>query len=101
VWSNDVGRLEVRTLGQAVSEIARRFSALVLTREQLELLASETPLVFLTGPPGSGKTSLLVLKAVQWVKEGRFVCVLSCNAGSSAFIIFDQVINNSSHYSMF
>ena len=47
-------RVEVRTVGEAVAELAQRLAYLVLTRQQLDLMQRSPPLVFLTGPPGTG-----------------------------------------------
>ena len=49
--------------------------------------------VYLVGPPGSGKTLLLALRGVQWVREGCYVSVLTAKAGPSpvALVIFKQV----------
>ena len=47
-------RVEVRTVGEAVAELGRRLSYLVLIPQQLDLMQRSPPLVFLTGPPGTG-----------------------------------------------
>ena len=80
-------------MGQAVHETGKRFSTLILLPQQRDVLASEERLVYLVGPPGSGKTLLLILKGVQWVREGRYVCVLTAKAGPSpvALVIMHQV----------
>jgi hypothetical protein len=41
-------------MGEAVAELGRRLSRLVLTQEQLQVLTNNLPLVAITGPPGSG-----------------------------------------------
>ena len=41
-------------MGEAVSELGLRQAWLVLTRHQLDLMQRSPPLVFLTGPPGTG-----------------------------------------------
>lgn len=47
-------RVEVRTAGQAVAELGRRLSRLVLTQQQLEILSRDQPLLHIFGPPGTG-----------------------------------------------
>ena len=37
------------------------------------MLERKDPSLFITGPPGTGKSILLALKAVQWVKQGHHV----------------------------
>ena len=41
-------------MGEAVSELGNQLARLVLTPEQLDLVQRDPPLVFLTGPPGTG-----------------------------------------------
>ncbi|XP_070203700.1 uncharacterized protein [Littorina saxatilis] len=70
-------RVEVRTAGQAVAELGRRLALLVLTLQQLGLLNRDPPRVCITGAPGTGKTVVLVLQGVRWLREGHDVHVLS------------------------
>ncbi|XP_070202836.1 uncharacterized protein [Littorina saxatilis] len=70
-------RVEVRTAGQAVAELGRRLALLVLTLEQLGLMNRDPPLVYITGAPGTGKTVVLVLQGVRWLRQGHDVHVLS------------------------
>ncbi|XP_070203152.1 uncharacterized protein [Littorina saxatilis] len=70
-------RVEVRTAGQAVAELGRRLALLVLTLQQLGLLNRDPPLVCITGAPGTGKTVVLVLQGVRWLRQGHDVHVLS------------------------
>ncbi|KAK7103707.1 uncharacterized protein [Littorina saxatilis] len=71
-------RVEVRTSAQAISQVADRFSHIVLLPSQASLLANSLlTRLCLTGPMGSGKTLLLQLKGRQWVREGRRVVVLN------------------------
>ena len=76
--------MEVRTEGEAVSEFGKRLSRLVLTRRQLELMDRAPPRVCLTGPPGVGKTVMLVLMGLQWLLEGHDVRVVSTRPASLA-----------------
>ncbi|XP_025112762.1 uncharacterized protein LOC112575255 isoform X2 [Pomacea canaliculata] len=50
-------RLSVKTLGQAVSATGECYTAVItLFPEQVDLLNRATPRLFVTGPPGTGKT---------------------------------------------
>ncbi|KAK7105175.1 uncharacterized protein [Littorina saxatilis] len=70
-------RVEVRTAGQAVAELGRRLALLVLTLQQLGLMNRDPPLVYITGAPGTGKTVVLVLQGLRWLRQGHDVHVLS------------------------
>ncbi|XP_070206605.1 uncharacterized protein [Littorina saxatilis] len=77
-------RVEVRTAGQAVAELGRRLALLVLTLHQLDLLNRDPRLVCLTGPPGTGKTVVLVLQGFRWLLQGHDVQVVSTDYDSRA-----------------
>ncbi|KAK7098189.1 hypothetical protein V1264_002541 [Littorina saxatilis] len=70
-------RVEVRTAGQAVAELGRRLALLVLTLQQVGLMNRDPPLVCITGAPGTGKTVVLVLQGVRWLRQGHDVHVIS------------------------
>ncbi|XP_070203697.1 uncharacterized protein [Littorina saxatilis] len=70
-------RVEVRTAGQAVAELGRRLALLVLTLQQLGLMNRDPPQVCITGAPGTGKTVVLVLQGVRWLRQGHDVHVIS------------------------
>ncbi|XP_070203009.1 uncharacterized protein [Littorina saxatilis] len=70
-------RVEVRTAGQAVAELGRRLALLVLTLQQLDLMSRDPPLVCITGAPGTGKTVVLVLQGLRWLRDGNDVHVIS------------------------
>ncbi|PVD22625.1 hypothetical protein C0Q70_18446 [Pomacea canaliculata] len=61
-------RVSVKTLGQA----------------QVHLLHTAPPRVYVTGPPGTGKTVVLLLMAIQWLRCGHHVYVVSTWRGSRA-----------------
>ncbi|KAK7090980.1 uncharacterized protein [Littorina saxatilis] len=84
----------LHTEGQAVSLTAARYThRLVLHPSQVNLLRQDEPRVFLFGPPGTGKTIILVLKALQWLQAGFQVIVLSAHLASQAasYMIEHQV----------
>ncbi|PVD18661.1 hypothetical protein C0Q70_21211 [Pomacea canaliculata] len=69
-------RQEVRTVDDVVYLTGVRFGAAVLGEDQLEVFKSDERFVYLAGPPGSGKTLILGLKAVHWAEEGYHVIFL-------------------------
>ncbi|KAK7098194.1 uncharacterized protein [Littorina saxatilis] len=77
-------RVEVRTTGQAVAELGRRLALLVLTLQQLGLMNRDPPLVYITGAPGTGKTVVLVLQGVRWLRQGHDVHVISTRYNTRA-----------------
>ncbi|KAK7092750.1 uncharacterized protein [Littorina saxatilis] len=70
-------RRVVRSTGQAAAETGLIMSCLALFPDQVALLNTPAPKVFLWGPPGSGKTVILALKARQWLDQGEDVHVIS------------------------
>ncbi|KAK7100621.1 hypothetical protein V1264_023541 [Littorina saxatilis] len=95
VWTSEQQRAIVRTLGQAVHETGRRFTAAVLFPQHIEVLDSIDKYVYINGSPGSGKTMVLTVKGLQWVKAGSYVCVLTIEAGTSpvSLIIHQQIVD--------
>ena len=67
----------IKTTGQSVAETGLQFSILALYPAQLLVLQSGERRVFLTGPPGTGKTVVLALRARQWALDGQVVHVVS------------------------
>ncbi|XP_025102717.1 uncharacterized protein LOC112569205 [Pomacea canaliculata] len=71
-------RVSIKTLDKAVAYVGDCYAAhIMLFPEQLELLIRAPPRVFLCGPPGTGKTILLFLMALEWLRQGNLVFVLS------------------------
>lgn len=65
-------------MGQAVSHVGDCYTAhTILFPEQIELLNRASPRVFIVGPPGTGKTTVLLLMATEWLRYGHDVYVLS------------------------
>ncbi|BFZ24434.1 hypothetical protein BsWGS_27473 [Bradybaena similaris] len=82
VWSSTNPRVEVRNTSEAISECAERFCKLVLLPRQLEALCSTDRRMYLYGPPGCGKTLLLMLKAREWLLSGQPVILVNSRPGS-------------------
>nr|KAG5712050.1 hypothetical protein BaRGS_020776 [Batillaria attramentaria] len=59
-------------------------SRIFLTTEQVDLLNWAERLVCVTGPPGTGKTILLVLIGLRWLRRGKDVHVVSTKFASYA-----------------
>ncbi|KAL8612756.1 hypothetical protein ACOMHN_033755 [Nucella lapillus] len=76
--------VEVRTEGEAVAELGLRLARLVLTPEQVDLLQRAPPRAYLTGPPGTGKSVMLILMALGWLHRGWNVQVVSTSQYSIA-----------------
>lgn len=71
-------RLALKTLSQAVSVTGECYTAqITLFPEQVNLLNSAQPLVFISGPPGTGKTVVLLLMAIEWLRKGHRVYIVS------------------------
>ncbi|XP_005112279.1 uncharacterized protein LOC101862849 [Aplysia californica] len=84
VWTQTNPRIEVRSASEAVRQCAQRFARFVLLPHQLKILTSNEPRVYLYGPPGSGKTLLLLLKAKEWLLEGRTVIMINAREFSTS-----------------
>lgn len=84
-------RVSIKTLDQAVAIVGDCYTAhIVLHPKQLELLQSSFPRVFIAGPPGTGKTVVLLLKAIEWLLHGNNVCILSTweRSVAAAFMMY-------------
>ena len=77
VHCNIPPRVEVRTDGEAVSELGQRLAYLVLTSQQVGLMNRGPPKLCVSGPPGTGKTIVLVLMGLRWLRQGHDVYVFS------------------------
>ncbi|XP_025114499.1 uncharacterized protein LOC112576346 isoform X2 [Pomacea canaliculata] len=76
-------RVSVKTLSQAVWWTGECYTAVItLFPEQVHLLHTAPPTLFVTGPPGTGKTVVLLLMAIQWLRCGHHVYVVSTWKGS-------------------
>ncbi|KAH9491411.1 hypothetical protein Btru_031274 [Bulinus truncatus] len=81
VWSSSQPRMEVRNLNDAAWETGNRFTQVLLSSQQAELLKKDEKYFYVWGPAGSGKTLLLSLKGHQWLKK-HSVVILNTRLGS-------------------
>ena len=89
-------RKVVRSEGQAVAETGLTISSLALYPYQVDILNKQSRRVYLCGPPGSGKTIVLVLKAMQWLNQGKDVDVVSFGIeGRAVSVIARQQLHQS------
>nr|KAG5692762.1 hypothetical protein BaRGS_009378 [Batillaria attramentaria] len=87
VWAKSSLRVEVRDVAEAVSEVGSRFASIVLTPEQRAALDCQEQYAYLYGPPGSGKSVMLVVKARQWALADSDVCILNLDFGKKGMPI--------------
>ncbi|KAK7094086.1 uncharacterized protein [Littorina saxatilis] len=74
-------KVEGHSVADCIHLTGVHFGRSILRQEQLDILQSkDNRFVFLSGPPGSGKTLLLGLKAVEWAKAGDVVIIV-CSKG--------------------
>ncbi|XP_070177871.1 uncharacterized protein [Littorina saxatilis] len=79
---------DLRLPGEGVAETANRFAPadIILHPTQLDVLNNKlSPLVFVCGPPGTGKSLVLILRAIDWIQNKRKpVHVVSTREGNMA-----------------
>ncbi|KAK7497142.1 hypothetical protein BaRGS_00011672 [Batillaria attramentaria] len=76
-------RADVTILHDAVLETASCMQLPTLTQDLVNVVTSQTDnRVYLTGPPGTGKSLTLKLKAMQWARQRHDVIVVSLWPGS-------------------
>ncbi|XP_055867029.1 uncharacterized protein LOC106052516 [Biomphalaria glabrata] len=81
VWTSSQPRMEVRNLNDAAWETGNRFTQVLLSGQQAELLKRQEKYFYVWGPAGSGKTLLLSLKGHQWLRKHP-VAILNTRLGS-------------------
>lgn len=67
-----------------MAEAGERMVKLCLYPEQVDILNRAEPRVYLSGPPGTGKTVMLYLKGMQWLIAGHDVHIVNCSKASRA-----------------
>ncbi|XP_025100575.1 uncharacterized protein LOC112567909 [Pomacea canaliculata] len=71
-------RISMKTMDQAVAHVGNCYSAqMTLFPEQMDLLTRAPRRVFVAGPPGTGKSTVLLLIGLVWLEDGKDVYVLS------------------------
>lgn len=83
-----------RNLGEAVAETGHRMARITLYPDQVVLVNRRgARKVFLTGPPGTGKTIVLNVKCMQWLHRGKHVHVVSTweRSIAASYLIQDQL----------
>lgn len=84
-------RLEIRTPGEGVAEAGNRMTQLCLYPEQMDIMNSADTKIFLSGPPGTGKTVMLYLKGSQWLSAGYTVhIVITCKHSRAASYMLEN-----------
>ena len=85
--------MDMRTEGEGVSETGWQFTQLVLHPSQLSILNTWERFVHLAGPPGCGKSLVLMLKARGWIRHGKPALVVSTREESLAasHMLFHQL----------
>ncbi|CAG5116282.1 unnamed protein product, partial [Candidula unifasciata] len=87
------GLVEGRRKGQMVWYVGERFANIVLTPDQKDYLDTDIKLGYLCGPPGSGKTVVLSLRARRWIlNEGNFVVVVNMYRGAPGRAIGKHIL---------
>ena len=83
--------MSMSTESQSVAEVGDRMSRLCLYPDQLRILHTESPCVFLHAPPGCGKTVMLCLKAINWLKAGHNVhIIIVCHEGHAVSRLIEE-----------
>ncbi|XP_070175846.1 uncharacterized protein [Littorina saxatilis] len=88
-------RPDVRMAGEGVEETASRFAPvdIVLHPKQVDVINNQGELVFLTGPPGTGKSLMLLLKGLEWVRQQKHVQVVTQQwlGMAAVYMLYEQL----------
>ncbi|XP_025113851.1 uncharacterized protein LOC112575923 [Pomacea canaliculata] len=78
-----------KTLAEVVSLTGDLYERLMLTQDMVELL--EEPILFLGGPPNSGKTRMMTLVGNRWLSEGHDVFIVNDSSSKSYPLLSHQL----------
>ncbi|KAK6978767.1 hypothetical protein BgiMline_019703, partial [Biomphalaria glabrata] len=88
-------RREIRRKGQTTLCVGKGFSDIVLTRTQKGYIDQNVKLGYLSGPPGSGKTVVLTIRARRWIMDtGNYVVVVNMYRGESGRAIGKKILKS-------
>ncbi|KAL8602146.1 hypothetical protein ACOMHN_007415 [Nucella lapillus] len=82
VYAGNNLRREVRLTSDAIDVCGMMFRRILLNEHQLRILSTPCQRRYLSGPPGSGKTVLLVLHARHFLRHGGHVIVVNMYRGA-------------------
>ncbi|XP_025111765.1 uncharacterized protein LOC112574745 isoform X1 [Pomacea canaliculata] len=82
VYTGNNIRREVRSKSEAADVCGMMFRRVLLNEQQKKILTQPCQRRYLSGPPGSGKTVLLTLRARQFVRQGGHVVVINMYRGA-------------------
>ncbi|XP_071116718.1 uncharacterized protein [Haliotis cracherodii] len=80
------------TLGECVAEVGNRYMTIVLTPTQIRINNSDVKRLIIRGNYGSGKTVLLILKAVKLLKAEQKVAVISMSDSPLHYALKEQIV---------
>ena len=63
----------MKTVSEAVQDRGKKYQTLRLDEQQEKVIQNDGQFVFITGPPGCGKTIVLAEKALQWHRKRKTV----------------------------
>ncbi|KAK7495823.1 hypothetical protein BaRGS_00012813 [Batillaria attramentaria] len=69
-------RERMASFSEEVQDLSQKIGCLRLDAQQLDVVQSSDQYVFITGPPGSGKSVVLAQKSALWFNEGEKVFVI-------------------------
>ncbi|XP_025113850.1 uncharacterized protein LOC112575922 [Pomacea canaliculata] len=78
-----------KTLAEAVSLTGDLYERLMLNQDMVDLL--EEPILFLGGPPNSGKTRMMTLVGNKWLSEGHDVFIVNDSSSKSYPLLSHQL----------
>lgn len=93
----------MKSFSEAVHDTGKKYQTLRLDEQQRDVIQSDRQYVFISGPPGCGKTVVLAEKALQWLHEKKTVFLVytherTTNQPGNEFLWhFIETISKSDH----